>query len=681
MAKVETSTVTAKVINDRELETTLARVEGEKHSLYALGRVYLQHQQEIEDVFYRTIIRLLKESKKRKKNHSTTSIFIEECLEMTADASSTKDDQPFHIFQQLKGADRDAVALVYVKGCSKEEAANILDITVDEVESRLFSGIRKLRGIMGFGTGFSGCANYQKDYLDYLGKSMERPDKVEFEIHIYHCPECQEDLASFQEVTLALTGLAEGEHAPGVLMERVRSRLKEREERSQKRKKKRKSILLSFAGVFFLLIMTGFVTGGFARLYYSYTEENEQLRTYLQEGIGERLNLEAESDGVKITIKSVVADDVQTLVFYEVENEKKDERYMMNAYEGIYIENERDVLDMDSNTQYYSPPIDQNDIHNDEENVYRGTMSLMPVSIDKGTIKLNVARLMQVPSEPEEGMAGRMELRFAEGDWSFEIPFEKQSSRVHQLDQVVEVGGIPVRLDQLTIAPTTTVLQYSIQNGRKKERIDRINFDSISVDGEKKKADIFGANMYVESYEQQEWNSFTSSFDTLYFENPGEVTVHFDSIHLTVDDRKTIELGSVNELPQTFQYQGNTVTIDKIQVGNPAHVELTHDINKERTYENIQYGFSNFNERADDNISVGISGGDGMLMDKEGNFHKPEEFVFDQEEQPRYFDTEQTIEFYNQASDEDIVPKQLVIEGYSTTKYVDDSANVDLEKD
>ncbi|MFP3360166.1 hypothetical protein R0K17_22890, partial [Planococcus sp. SIMBA_143] len=91
-------------------------------------------------------------------------------------------------------------------------------------------------------------------------------------------------------------------------------------------------------------------------------------------------------------------------------------------------------------------------------------------------------------------------------------------------------------------------------------------------------------NMYVESYEQQEWNSFTSSFDTLYFENPGEVTVHFDSIHLTVDDRKTIELGSVNELPQTFQYQGNTVTIDKIQVGNPAHVELTHDINKERTY-------------------------------------------------------------------------------------------------
>ncbi|WP_226672455.1 DUF4179 domain-containing protein [Rossellomorea aquimaris] len=681
MAKVETSTVTAEVINDRELETILACVEGEKHSLYALGRVYLQHQQEIEDVFYRTIIRLFKESKKRKKSHSTTSIFFEECLEMTANSSSTNDDYPFHIFQQLQEADKEAVALVYVKGCSKEEAASILDITVDEVESRLFSGIRKLRGIMGFGTGFSGCANYQKDYLDYLGKSMERPEKVEFEIHIYHCPDCQEDLASFQEVTIALTGLAEGEHAPGVLVDRVRSRLKEREERSQKRKKKRKSILLSFAGVFSLLIMTGFVTGGFARLYYSYTEEDEQLRTYLQEGIGERLNLEAESDGVKITIKSVVADDVQTLVFYEVENEKKDERYMMNAYEGIYIENESDVLDMDSNTQYYSPPIDQNDIHNDEENVYRGTMSLMPVSVDKGTIKLNVARLMQVPSEPEEGMAGRMELRFAEGDWSFEIPFEKQSSRVHQLDQVVEVGGIPVRLDQLTIAPTTTVLQYSFQNGRKKERIDRINFDSISVDGEKKKADIFGANMYVESYEQQEWNSFTSSFDTLYFDHPGEVTVHFDSVHLTVDDPKTIELGSINELPQTFQYQGNTVTIDKIQVGNPAHVELTHDINKERTYENIQYGFSNFNERSDDNISVGISGGDGMLMDKEGNFHKPEEFVFDQEEQPRYFDTEQTIEFYNHASDEDIVPKQLVIEGFSTTKYVDDSAKVDLEKD
>lgn len=680
MAKVETSTVTEKWISDRELETILTRVEGEKHSLYALGRVYLDDQKEIENVFYRTIIHMLKE-KKSKKDHSTTSIFFGECLERTENSSSTNEGDPFHIFQQIQGADKEAVALVYMKGCSKEEAAGILDITVDEVKSRLYSGIRKLRGKMGYGTEFSGCADYQNDYLDYLGKSMERPKKVEFEIHIYHCPECQEDLASFQDVTLALNGLAEDAHAPGELMERVRSRLKDREECRQKRKKKRRSLLLSFGGIFALLIITGFVTGGFAKLYYSYTEEDEQLRTFLQEGLGERLNLVAESDGVKITIKSVVADEVQTLVFYEVENEKKAERYMMNAYEGIYIENERDVLDMDSNTHYYSPPIDQNDLHNEEENVYRGTMSLMPVSVDKGTIKLNVARLMQVPNDPKEGMDRRMEMKFAEGDWSFEIPFEKKESRVHKLDQVVKVGEIPVRLDQLTIAPTTTVLQYSLQNDREKERIDRINFDSIKVDGEKKKANIFGASLYVESYGQREWDSFTSSFDTLYFDDPGEVTIQFDSVHLTVDDRKTIELGSVNDIPKTFQYQGNNVTIDKIQVGNPAHVEVTHDINKERTYENIQYGFYDFNERTDANISVGISGGDGMLMDKEGNFHKPEEFIFDQEEQPRYFDTKQTIEFYNQASDEDIVPKQLVIQGYSTTKYVNDWTTVDLEQD
>ncbi|WP_263628206.1 DUF4179 domain-containing protein [Rossellomorea aquimaris] len=680
MVKVETSTVTAKWINKREMETILNRFEGEKDSFYAMGRVFIECQQDIEDAFYRTIIHFEKEAHKRSKGFSAISFFLKECLEMSRRPSSTDGEDSFDVFQHLDAGDKEAVALVYVKGCSNEEAASILDITVDEVKSHLFSGIRKLREVMGSDTGVAGCHNYQEHYLDYLGRNMDRPEKVDFEIHIYHCPNCQEDLASFQEVTLALTQLGEDTHVPAGFMDRIKSRLLEREERRQRHKKKRKSILLSVAGVFAILFITGLVTGGFAKLYYSYTEENEQLRSFLQEGLAERLDLEAESNGVKITIKSVVADDVQTLVFYEVENEKKDERYMMSNYEGIFIENEQDVLNMDLNNQYYSPPIDQDDIHNDEKNVYRGTMSLLPVSVDKGTIKLNVARLMKVPADPKEGMAGGMEMRFAEGDWSFEIPFEKQSSRVHMLNQVVEVGGIPVRLDQLTIAPTTTLLQYGFQNDREKERIDRINFDSITVDGEKKKANIYGGNMYVESYDQQGWDSFTSSFDTLYFDDPDEVTVKFDSIHLTVDDRKTVELGSANDLPQTFQYQGNTVTINKIEVGNPAHVKLTHDVNKERKYENIHFGFFDYNERADDNISIGINGGDGVLMDRDGNIHKPEEYVFDLEEQPRYFDTEQSIEYYNQSSDEDIVPKQLVIEGYSMTKYIDNKTKLKLDE-
>jgi Domain of unknown function (DUF4179)/Sigma-70, region 4 len=680
MVNVETGTVPANRPVEREPESIITRFEGEKHSFYALGRVYLKRQQEIEDVFYRTIIFEQGQAHKRKNGQSAISIFLKDCQETSERSLSVEGDDAFQAFHHLEAGDKEALALVHVKGCSQEEASSILKITVDEVKSRLFSGIRKLRETMGYGSGFEGCHNYQKHYLDYLGRTMGRPEKVDFEIHIYHCRECQEDLASFQEVTLTLARLAEDIPLPEGFMERIRSRIDEREVRRQKRKKKRKTILLSIAGVFALLIMTGFVTGGFRSFYYSYTEEDEQLRAILQHGLGERLNLEAESDGVKITIRSIVADDVQTLVFYEVEDMKKENWYMMNSYEGIYIENERDIMNMESNNQYYSPPIDQDEIHNEDMNVYKGTMSLKPVAVDKGTIKLNVARLMQVPHDPKEGLAGERGMTFAEGDWSFEIPFEKQPSRVHKLDQVVEVGGIPFRLDKLTIAPTTTVLQYGFQNNRQKERIDMINFDSLIVNGEKKEANHYGGNMYVDSYDQQDWSAFTASFDTLYFDDPKEVTVQFGSIRLTVDDRKTIELRADADMPQTFEYQGNTVTIDEIKVGNPAHVLLTHDVSKKRKYENINYGFFNYNDPSENkNTSIGMSDVDGVLMDKDGNIHKPEEYVYDQMERPRYFETKQTIEFYNDASDEDIVPNELVIDGYSTTKYVDDLVKVKLD--
>jgi predicted DNA-binding protein (UPF0251 family) len=676
MAKVETGTVPAGRHVEDEAESILARFNENKHSFYGLGGVYLNSQQEIEDVFYRTIIFELGQAHKRKKSRSAISIFLKDCQEIYERSLSAGGDEIFH---HLEVADKEAVALVYMKGCSQEEAASILEITVDEVKSRLFSGIRKLRETMGYGTGYEGCHDYQKHYLDYLGRTMNRPEKVDFEIHIYHCTECQEDLSSFQEVTLALARLAENTQLPEGFMERIRLRLDERETRRQKRKKKRNSILLSIAGVFALLIITGFVTGGFASLYYSYTEDNEQLRPFLREGLGERLDLEAESDGVKVTIKSVVADDVQTLVFYEVEDLKNKNWYMMNSFEGIYIENERDIMNMESNNQYYSPPVDQEEIHNEQKNVYKGTMSLKPVTVDKGTIKLNVARLIQLPHDPKEELAGERGMTFAEGDWSFEIPFEKQPSKEHNLNKIVEVAGIPIRLDKLTIAPTATVLQYGFRNDRKKERIDVINFDSLIIDGAKKKANLYGGN-FVDSYDQQDWSAFTADFDTLYFDNPKEVTLRFGSIHLTVDDRKTIELKAPGNMPQTFEYQGNKITINEIDVGNPAHVKLTHDVPGDRKYENIHYGFFNQDDLThNENISIGMSGGDGVLMDKDGNIHKPEEYVYEQEEQPRYFEREQTIEFYNDSSDEDIVPEQLVIDGYSSTKYVDDLVKLKLE--
>ncbi|MGM0852875.1 MAG: DUF4179 domain-containing protein [Bacillota bacterium] len=674
-------------MREKDMDSVMDWFVQRKQSFYALGRIYVSKKEELEEIFYRSIIMVHNELNRLKKDSSFDSWAISHFLHIGRELSKDKsfrvsegqnpDQTLFHALHNLKKQEKEAIALTYFIECSLEEVGCILEISVEKVKSCVFSGVRKLREELGHGS-FEGCWKFHEHYLDYLGRTMDRPEKVEFEMHIYHCKDCQEDLATFQEVMLTLTGMTEAVEIPAGFMERVKSKVEERETRRQRKKKKRKSIWLSFAGVFAMIISIGFVTGGFSSLYYAWTEEDEQLRAILQHNLGERLNLESESNGVKITIKSVVADDVQTLVFYEIEDTEKDNRYMMNAHEGVHIENEYDVMRRDQQHMYYSPPVDQDEIQNADKNVYKGTMSLLPVSVNSGTIKLNVARLMQFAQDPQKDEAFSRGMTFAEGDWSFDIPFTKQSSRVHKLDKEIDIDGIPIRLDKLTIAPTTTLLQYSFQNQGGDKRIDVITFGSLETDKKKVEADLFGGNMYVESFDQEGWSAFTSSFDPLYFENPKEVNIQLDSVHLSVDDRKTIELDAAKDMPQTFEYLGNTISIDEIKVGNPAKVILTHDVSKDRAYERVIYGFSS-DHLMNENISMGISDTDGVLMDKTGKTHKTDVYEYDQIDQPRYFEEVQTIEFYNDSSGEDVTPTKLEIEGYSTTKYVDDRVKVKLD--
>ncbi|NMH69336.1 DUF4179 domain-containing protein [Bacillus sp. RO3] len=685
MAKLETGPVLVSKYGRRELDLIIAWFEKEARSLYALGRVFLDSEEELEEAFYRSIIRLEEEMHRRKKELSferkAASVFLHQCQELVDEKSSPSSggDDQFGTIRQLESPERDAVALTYVKGYSREEAATILRIPVETVTSRVFAGIRVIREKMNQGRRFQGCTDYQPYYLDYLGRTMERPEKVEFEIHIYHCQYCQEDLASFQEVTLTLDRLRREISPSDRFMEKLRSRVDEREASRKKRRKKRNSILMSIAGVFALLISMGFVTGGFASLYYSYTEEDERLRTMLQHNLGERLNLEAESDGVKITIKSVVADDVQTLVFYEIEDMNHDNRYMINPYEGIFIENERDVMTMGAGYGYYSPPVDQSDYGNDQANVYVGTISLSPVVKDKGEIHLNIARVMQLTLDSQGKWVTEGEMKFAEGDWSFKIPFEKQSSRLHEMNREVEVAGIPVRLDKLTIAPTATILHYSFQSESDKQRIEMINFDSIKAGEKKSDSNPFGGHMYVEAWDQEGWTAFTAAFDTLYFQDPKEVDIRFASLRLSVDEPKTIILDAGKDLPQTTDYLGNPITIDKISVGNPAKVVLTHGMSKDRAYESVNYHFKGMSED-DDMISIGVSSGEGVLMDEDGKVYDVNEYVHGEMDLPRYFETVQTIDFYRDGSTEDYIPTQLDILGYSTTTYVDDVIRVSLDE-
>ncbi|WP_042461290.1 DUF4179 domain-containing protein [Neobacillus dielmonensis] len=684
-AKIDSISATMK--EEKSMDPIIDWFDRHKQSFYTLGLSYLKSQQQIEELFYRSIKKVKKELRKFKRETSfetwVTSIFIETCRELTHDSDlpASEEGEPRHDFfrtlDKLKESEREALVLTYVNGTSKENAAHLLQISVEKIKELLFSGIRSFRQEIGYGLSFNGCTEYHKIYMDYLEGSLERSKKIDFEIHIYHCQDCQEDLAAFQEVMLSLADRMEDLPVPFGLLENVKNRMAEQANHKQKSMRKRKKIGAVFAGVVVLLLGIGLFTGAFTHAYYSWTEDNPQLRAFLQQGFGERLDLEAESNGVKIKIKGAIADDVQTLVFYEIEDTEEDNQYLINYDDGIFVGNRFDIMERDTNPKYYPPDL-KLDVNNKNKNVYQGKISLQPLSKDNATIKMKITKLQKLIRDPSDSIDGSaFESMFEKGEWNFEIPVTKQPSKEYALDKETELEGVPIRFDKLILAPTATLLQYSINNDQRKKRIDYVNFDNLQVNDKKVKSDLYGGS-FIDASQDTNWSTFQINFDPLFGEKPKDVRVQFGSVSLSVEEQKDIALDADEEYPQTFEYAGSTISIDKLEVGQPTKMVISNANIENRTYESLQFNI--LGEDKDFPISMDMNF-EGVLVDKNGVKYDENQmpFSYEEVEQPRYFFTVQSLELRSEINGENVIPKTLQIYGYNTTKYLDDVVKISLE--
>ncbi|WHY93340.1 sigma-70 family RNA polymerase sigma factor [Neobacillus cucumis] len=688
-AIIDSISITRK--REKGMESILDWFDQHKQAFYTLGWSYLRNQNQVEELFYRSIIKVHKELPRFKSESSfetwVTSIFINTCRELSVNRSLQVSEESescpvlFKALDQLKDDEKEAMALTYVKGISQEETAHLLQISAEKLKELLFSGIQSLRKEMGYGLHIGGCKEYQKDYIDYLERTLERSKKIEFEIHIYHCQDCQEDLATFQDVMLTMVNLTErieDFHVPSDFMENVKAKLAEKEKNRQLKIRKRIRLGMVLAGVFALLMGIEIFTGAFKSLYYTMTEENQELRAFLQQGLGERLNLEAEINGVKIKIKSAILDEFQTLVFYEIEDTDQDNQYVMNIDEGVSVENQYEIMNGSANPRYYPPDL-KSEVNIKGKNVYQGKISLPPISKDKGTIKLKITKLLKLIHDPSNRNRLRVSdnMEYKTGEWNFEVPVTKQRSVEHKLDGEKEVEGIPVRFDKLTIAPTATILQYSIKNDQMKKRIEALSFDNLVVNNKKMKPDLYGGS-FLNPLQDMNWSTFQINFGPIFGEEPKEVSVQLQSINLTIEDKKTIELDAAKKYPQTFEYAGSTISIDKLEVGVSTNMVISNLEVENRAYESLQFDIIGENEEHPDSIEMES---EGVLVDKNGVVYDMNvtPFSYEEIEQPRYFVTVQRMKLQNNNTGKKMIPKWMEIDGYNTTKYLDDVAKISLE--
>jgi RNA polymerase sigma factor (sigma-70 family) len=686
-AKIEPTSITA-AIREKSEESIFDWLDLNKQSFYTLGWSYLGNQQQMEELFYQAIIKIHKELPRYKRETSfetwVTSIFIHICRKLSEDRSlltrvetETRQDI-FKALDQLKEYEKDSMVLTYVKGISKEEGAHLLQVSVEKMKELLFSGIQSLRNEMGDGSLYNGCKEYQKDYIDYLERTLDRPKKIDLEKHIYHCQECQADLATFQDVMLTLVNLTdrmEDLHVPSDFMENIKDRLAVKEKHRQQKNKKRIRKGLVFAGIFAILIGIEFFTGAFSKSYYTWTEEDQELRAFLEQDLGESLNLEAESNGVKIKIKSAIADEVQTLVFYEIEDTKEDNQYVMDAFDGVFVENDFEIMNTAAYPRYYPPDLEAA-VNNEEKNVYQGRISLQPLTSDKGTIKLQITKLHKLirDTSDQNGLVAYGGMESETGKWNFEIPVTKQPSVEYALDEETIVEGIPVRFDKLIIAPTATVLQYGINIEQREKRLDVINFNNLEVNNKKLKADSYGSSFLETTYDEN-WIPMQSHFDPLFGEKPKNINVQFESTYYTFEDLKTIELDEIQEYPHTFEYAGSTMSIDKVEVGQPTKVVISNHEN--RSYESLN--FEVIGEDESEIVSMEMDS-EGVIVDKNGvEYNMNEPISYEEIEQPRHFITVLNTKLHPNTVGEKVVPKRLVIYGYNAMKYLDDVVKISLK--
>ncbi|MGD6901643.1 DUF4179 domain-containing protein [Bacillus infantis] len=659
-------------IIQNDLESIVHWFEKHQRSLYVLGWSYLRNEQQLEELFYQSILEVQKDFPKVKSKLSfearVTATFIHKCRELAAakiteiSQEGGQHDELFQTLGQLNGQEREALIFTYIKGLSIDETAGLLQISQEQMKDLLAAGIHSLREKQIRGEQFNGCPEYQRFYLDYLERNLERPEKIEFEKHVYHCQKCQADLASFQEVILQFTETLEEFQMPPGFMEGVKERIGETEKGRQQKIGKRNRRTFIAAGVFALVMCTGFFTGAFADVYYKWTEEDPELRAFLKADLGERLNLEAESNGVKIKIKSVIADEFQTLLFYEIEDTKENKQYVINYGDGVSVKDERKVLSTDIYPQYL-PPDPDSELNKKKQNVFHGKVSLPPLKGDSGMLNLEVSKLARIMGDSSAPAVKR-------GDWNIKVPVTKLPSTEYPMKDIVNIEGIPVQLEKLIIAPTSTVLQYIIKNEQEEKRIDMIDFVHLKMNGKKLKVNPYGGG-----YAAGSWDSYQSYFDPIFETETDEVEIHFNRAYLSINDYKTIALDASKTYPQTFDYAGSTITIEEMDIGRPTTIAISNYEIKNRAYESLYF---NIMTEEGDNQSMNMSS-EGIFVDENGEEYDMNELtnaVYMELENPRHYITVEKIEIPG----DNIIPKNLEIFGYSTTRKLDNVIHVKLDK-
>lgn len=528
------------------------------------------------------------------------------------------------------------------------------------------------------------CQHFEEHLLDYLEGDLSPEEASTFRAHLDSCSTCQNTLILQQQIFNQLDHERNLVEVPYDFMVQVEEKLTQQ---PQKRSWKPLGLRLGIIAVVLslLLITTDLTTGLLSNIagWWQFGSGTKLAQKVNILDIPEyAVNISAEDQNIKITIVGVAADEFGTELYYTVEDLNKEVKYDLSfGNDGVWFANVDSVWTGFTEGQRSLPLMGLLGLDPEEPNyLHKGKITLLPISNESDILQLHITKLDKLSQEVEQLYNPRQflvtEREVITGDWQLEIPVKKTPSHEYKINRVVDIDGVEVTIDTITVAPTTTmvVYKYSEHNLNIEISLEKLVADGLDYEmnySTSRRKGIMSNGRHTKE----------EHFETLYGNSVEQLDIYFD----TIERREPIikEQFAINmsePFPQTYEFMGTKISIDQVEVGVTTIVDISILDDPLREFDGISFSFTT----SQDGIGVRKSWGgssDYYFLDREGNrYNTLEEFVATGLPKGfRRIDLRYQIELRTDDQKQEVIPTHITIDRYEQTKFLNDKVSVKLK--
>ncbi|WP_130808136.1 DUF4179 domain-containing protein [Senegalia massiliensis] len=433
------------------------------------------------------------------------------------------------------------------------------------------------------------CEKCKQNIVDYI--HGETQDNEEVKKHLEICEECKLEYENLKETIGYLKTNSQKINTNKEL------NLNKNIKKNKIRSVRRTGLIAIFLSIF--LVATVFAAEKLGFL--DWWKDSSKIQTnaweeLIENGVGQKLDISTEDNGVKITAKGIIADEINTLVLLEIENLNEDRR-LTPSYNAIFknpthvpwpVIVEGDIENFYEDT---SPFVNITNIYTEDKNKLNILVNTNTMTKDKGKFTLNIDTLETMINESEE------DIKYVEGNWTLEIEGEKIPSKIYEVGKEINLDGNEVIIDKVVIAPTTTQIDYrfKVENEKVRYNLDSIDF-SMEYKGERFANSPISYDKYSdytaddEGYTNRKYHLYP-----LYLKDPKEVTLNIDTKRYSTRGERYYDIDWGN-LPEKIEYNNSELTVKSIDIGEEkTEIIIEEDNSKDRKYlkSNITFRKSN----------------------------------------------------------------------------------------